>query len=100
MAGMFDQAKALLKARQVQNELKKTEIEASGGEGKVVVIFNGELKLQKLEIAEELLTPDRKLELERLIKDTVTQAMQRAQQVAADRTREVMKELGVNIPGL
>ncbi|MGI6103579.1 MAG: YbaB/EbfC family nucleoid-associated protein [Patescibacteria group bacterium] len=100
MAGMFDQAKALLKARQVQNELKKTEIEASGGEGKVVVVFNGELKLQKLEIAEELLTPDRKLELERLIKDTVTQAMQRAQQVAADRTREVMKELGVNIPGL
>lgn len=97
---MFDQAKALLKARQVQNELKKTEIEASGGEGKVVVVFNGELKLQKLEIAEELLTPDRKLELERLIKDTVTQAMQRAQQVAADRTREVMKELGVNIPGL
>ena len=100
MAGMFDQAKALYKAKKVQGELQKTEIEASGGDGNVVVVFNGELKLQKLEIADVMLTPDRKLELERLIKETITQAMQRAQQVATDKTREVMKELGVNIPGL
>lgn len=100
MAGMFDQAKALLKAKKVQGELKKTEIEASGGDGQVIVVFNGELKLQRIEIAEAMLTPERKLELERLVKDTVTQALQRAQQVAADKTREVMKELGVNIPGL
>ena len=100
MPGMFDQAKAMLKAKKVQDELKKTEIEATGGDGDVTVVFTGDLKLQRIDIAESMLESGNKAQLERIIKDTITQAMQQAQQVAAEKTRAVMKELGVNIPGL
>lgn len=98
MPGMFDQAKAMLRAKKAQDELKKTEIEAAGNGVKVV--FTGDLKLAQIEVDEAFLSPDRKAELERNLKDTITQGMQQAQQVAAEKTREVMKELGVNIPGL
>lgn len=97
---MFNQAKMLLKAKKVQGELKKTEIEAAGADGKVRVVFNGELKLVDLAINEELLDPSRRAELERVLKDTFTQGMQKAQSVAAEKTREVMKDLGVNLPGM
>ncbi|MEK7184076.1 MAG: YbaB/EbfC family nucleoid-associated protein [Patescibacteria group bacterium] len=100
MAGMFDQAKMLMKAKKVQDELKKTEIEAQGADGKVVVVFTGELKLQSLEIDASLLEADGKDFLERVLKETIGQAMQKAQAVAAEKTREVMKDLGVNLPGL
>ncbi len=100
MANMFDQAKMLMKARQVQSDLKKTEIEATGADGKVTVVFTGELKLQSIAIDESLLEPGQKAHLERLLKDTIGQAMQKAQAVAAEKTREVMKDLGVNLPGL
>lgn len=100
MAGMFDQAKMLMKAKKVQDELKKTEIEAKGADGKVTVVFTGELKLQELSIDESMLEPDNKDYLERALKETIGQAMQKAQAVAAEKTREVMKDLGVNLPGL
>ena len=100
MPGMFDQAKMLMKAKKIQGELKKTEIEAKGEDGKITVVFNGELKLQTLEIDESLLSPDQKHHLERVLKDTIGQAMAKAQAVAAEKTREVMKDLGVNLPGM
>ncbi len=100
MPGMMDQAKMLMRAKKVQGELKKTEIEAAGADGQVVVVFNGELKLQRLSIDEALLAPERKAELEKVLHDTISQAMSRAQAVAAEKTREVMKDLGVNLPGL
>ncbi len=97
---MFDQAKALLKAKKVQSDLKKTEIEAEADGGKIRVVYTGELKLVALSIDESYLDPARKEELERLLKQVLGQGMQQAQQVAAEKTREVMKEMGVNIPGL
>ncbi len=100
MAGMFDQAKALLRAKKVQSELAKTEIEASGGEGLVTVVFTADMKLKLITIDPALLAPDEKLTLERLLKDSITQALQQAQQIAAEKTKTVMKELGVTIPGL
>lgn len=98
MPGVFDQAKAMLRAKKAQSDLKKTEIEASGGG--ITVVFTGDLKLAQIEVDDALISLDRKAELERALKDTITQGMQQAQQVAAEKTREVMKELGVNIPGL
>ena len=91
--GMMDQAKMLMRAKKVQGELKKTEIEAVGAEGKVVVVFNGELKLQKLTIDDELLSPDRKGEHERVLHDAITQAMSKAQADAAEDTRDVVRDL-------
>lgn len=97
---MMDQAKMLMKARKVQSDLKKTEIEAAGADGKIVAVFNGELKLQSITVDESLLSPDNKDALERDLKDTITQGLQKAQSVAAEKTKEVMKDLGVNIPGM
>lgn len=100
MPGMFDQAKMMLKAKKVQSDLKKTEIEASGGNGLITVVFTGDMKLKSLDIDESLLEPGEKATLERLLRETIVEAMNQAQQVAAEKTREVMKEMGVNIPGL
>lgn len=97
---IFDQAKMLFKAKKIQSQLKKTEIEANGAEGKITIVFNGELKLINIKIDESLLSPDRKGELERLLKETFVQGMAKAQAVAAEQSREVMKEMGINIPGL
>ena len=97
---MFDQMKAVLKARAVQSELKKTEIDAASREDLVKVTVTGELKLKEIHIADVLLDPSRKAELERLIQTTVAEAFARAQQIAAEKTREAMKEMGVNLPGL
>lgn len=100
MPGMFDQAKAMLKARKVQSDLAKTEIEAVGGDNQVTVVFTGDMKLKSIVISEAMLEADKKYELERMIKDTITQAMQQAQSVAAEKTKAVMKELGISVPGL
>ncbi len=97
---MLDQMKMVLKARAIQNELKKTEIDAASRDDLVKVTVTGELKLKTVSIDESLLDPAKKFELERLIQATVAEAFQRAQQIAADKTREVMKDLGVNVPGL
>jgi DNA-binding YbaB/EbfC family protein len=97
---MFDQMKLALKARSIQNELKKTEIDAASRGNLVQVTVTGELKLKVVTIDETLLTPARKLELERLVQATMTEAFNRAQQLAAEKTRAIMKEMGVNIPGL
>lgn len=100
MPGMFDQAKALLKAKQVQNELGKTEIEATGGDGLVTVVFTGDMKFKSIVFDEEKFQDIGAATLARTIKETITQAMQQAQQVAAEKTKAVMKELGVSIPGM
>lgn len=86
------------KARAIQKELKDTEIEAKSSNGWVTVVFNGEQHLVSIDIAEEALHPENKRALEKELKNTVTQAISRAQAHAA----EMMKEIagGLNIPGL
>ena len=98
--GMMDQAKMLMRAKKVQGDLKKTEIEAVGAEGKITVVFNGELKLRELSIDESFLEPSKKNELEQVLKETLSQGMSKAQAVAAEKTRAVMKDMGVNLPGM
>ena len=97
---MFDQAKMLLKARAIQGELKKTEIDAASRDDLVKVTVTGELKLKSVTIDESMLQPSKKAELERLVQATIAEAFQQAQQIAAEKTREVMKDLGVNVPGM
>ena len=97
---MFDQAKMLMKARGIQNELKKTEIDAASRDDLVKVTVTGELKLKSVTIDESMLQPSKKTELERLIQSTIAEAFQQAQQIAAEKTKEVMKDMGVNIPGM
>lgn len=86
------------KARRVQKELKDVEIEASSNDGWVTVVFNGEQHLVSVNIAEEALDPDNKRELEKDLKNTITQAISRAQAVAAEKMKDIAG--GMGIPGL
>lgn len=98
----FSKAKELYelqkKARAIQKELKGTEIEAKSNNGWVTVVFNGEQHLVDIDIAEEALIPDNKKELEKDLKNTISQAISRAQAYAAEQMREIAGNL--NIPGM
>lgn len=86
------------KARKIQKELKETEVEAKSADGWVTVVFNGEQHMTDIDIADEALTPENKKELEKDLKNTISQAIARAQAHAAERMREIAGNL--NIPGL
>jgi len=97
---MLDQAKMLWKANQVRGELKKTEIEAKSNDGAVTVVVNGEMHIVSIELNAEMLKPENKKMLEKTIQNTTSEALSRAQAIAAEKTKAVMKDLNLNIPGL
>lgn len=86
------------KARKIQKELKDTEIEAKSNDGWVTVVFNGEQHLTDIDISEEALKVENKRELEKDLKNTISQAIARAQAHAAEKMKEIAGNL--NIPGL
>lgn len=88
------------KAKGIQKELRDTEIEARSSNGLVTVVYNGEQKLVSIDIDRSLLQADRKLQLEQTITRVIAEAQARAQAIAADKTKDVMKDMGLNIPGL
>jgi DNA-binding YbaB/EbfC family protein len=93
---LFDMQK---KAKNVQKELRDTEIEAKSPDGAVTVVFNGELKLVELNIDHDYMSNHSVSDLERGLKTTITEALSKSQAVAAEKTREIMKELNINLPG-
>jgi DNA-binding protein YbaB len=104
MLDKMKQMKELLdvqrKAKGVQKELRDTEIEAVSNDGKIEVVFNGELKLISLHIDEAYLEDNSLKNLEQTLSTTITEALSKAQQVAAEKTRQIMKDMNINIPGL
>lgn len=86
------------KARAIQKELKNTEIEAKSNDGWVAVVFNGEQHLIDINIAEEAMTLENKRELERDLKNTISQGISRAQLYAAEKMKDIAGNL--NIPGM
>jgi DNA-binding YbaB/EbfC family protein len=98
----FSKAKELYdlqkKARAIQKELKNTEIEAKSNDGWVTIVMNGEQHLVDINIAEEALSVENKRDLEKALKNTIGQAISRAQAHAAEKMKEVAGGLG--IPGL
>ena len=86
------------KARAVQKELKDVEVEASSNDGWVIVVFNGEQHLTDVTLLEEALQPENKRELEKDLKNTISQAISRAQAVAAEKMKDIVG--GGGIPGL
>lgn len=92
---MYDLQK---KARGIQKELKETEVEAKG-EG-VTLVFDGEQHLQSISIDPSMLDASKKDALESSLKKTITEAISKVQALAAERSKDVMKDMGLNIPGL
>ncbi len=85
-------------AQTVQKELRDTLIEATDADGKVKVVFTGEQKIEEVHIDPALLSPDQQKDLERYVKNTVSQAITQSQQVAAKKMQEITGGLG--LPGM
>lgn len=98
----FSKAKELYelqkKARALQKELKETEIEAKSANGFVTVVFNGEQHMTDINIAEEAMMIENKKQLEKDLKNTISQAISRAQAHASEKMKDIAGNL--NIPGL
>lgn len=101
---MFDKQKQqyelIKKAKQMQKELKETEIEARSKDGRIVAVFNGEQHLVSVEINEPSLDAGLKKELEKALVMTISEGISRAQAVSAEKAQEMMKDMNMNFPGM
>lgn len=91
---MLDQMKMVAKLRKAQKELAKEIVEVEAGEGAVVVQVNGELKLKSIKIDPAQVDVDDIEELEKNIEVAVREAMQKAQELAAEKMKPLMGGLG------
>lgn len=91
---MLDQAKVVMKMRKLQKELAKQVIEVEAGDGAVVVAITGEQKIKKVTIDPEQVDVEDIGELERWVENAVKEAINQSQQVAAEKMRPVMGQLG------
>jgi len=97
----YKQAQELMKLQQqatkIQDELSNTHIEAEF-DG-VVVTVDGQLKVVSVVIEDSSILKDQS-KLENAIKEATNKGMKKAQEVAADRMRGIMSQMGMNIPGM
>jgi DNA-binding YbaB/EbfC family protein len=91
---MFNQAKMVMKIKKAQKELANEIIEVEAGDGAVVVRITGEQKIKKITISPERVDLDDIQELERWIETAVKEAINRSQQVAAEKMKPLMGSLG------
>ncbi|MBU1018527.1 YbaB/EbfC family nucleoid-associated protein [Patescibacteria group bacterium] len=101
---MFDKAKEMYqlqkKAKEIQKQLKNTEVEAQSSNGQVIVVFTADQKMKSISINEEMLKSEKKRDLEEIIMKVISEALSRSQAVAAEKTKGLMGEMGLNIPGM
>ncbi|MEA1909666.1 MAG: YbaB/EbfC family nucleoid-associated protein [Patescibacteria group bacterium] len=99
---MFDKAKQIFelqgKAKKLQKELRNLEFTGEELGGKVKVSANGEQKITSIEIDDSLVNLDEKESLIKFVSQATNAALKKAQQTAAQKTKEIMGGLG--IPGL
>lgn len=91
---MMDQAKLVMQLKKAQKELAGEIVEVSAGDDAVVVQVNGELKIKKVTIDPERVDLDDIGELERWIEAATRDALQRAQELAAEKMKPFMGALG------
>lgn len=91
---MMDQAKMLMQVKKLQKELSKTVVEVEAGDGAVVVQINGEQKLKSIKIDPKQVDLDDIHELEVWVEEAVKQAIVESQQLAAEKMKPMMGQLG------
>lgn len=98
--GLFGQAKDLYKlqkkAKEIKEKLKNLHIEAEVDGVKVVI--NAEQEVQEVVVSEEMMKPENKEKLEATLKTVINKAVKKAQEVAAEQMRDMMGDLGMNLP--
>ena len=90
----FDQAKMLMQVKKLQKELQKEIITVEAGDGAVKVEINGEQKIRKIHIDPSFVDLDDIGMLERWVEDSVKEAIQQSQKLAADKMQPMMGALG------
>ena len=103
LMGMMKQAKALQEKMQaLQDEVSTTEVEGTAGGGLVSVILSGKSEMKRLKIDPSLLKPEEGEILEDLIVAAANDARGKAEQLLADKMREVTGGLqlppGMSLP--
>lgn len=95
---MFGQAKDLYKmqkqAKKIKKDLAKLHIEAEV-EG-VIVTINGEQEVVEVKIPEDKKNDPK---LEKYLLEAFNKAIKKSQSIAADRMKDVMDQMGLNMPG-
>jgi DNA-binding YbaB/EbfC family protein len=91
--------------QQLQEEMARTQealgdemVEVSVGGGAIVVTMSGHQRLQSVAIQPEILDPEEVEMVQDLIVAAVNEAIERSQQLAADRMGSLTG--GLNLPGL
>lgn len=99
---MFDKAKKMWelqgKAKQLQRELRQMQFTGEELGGKVKVTLDGEQKVVSIEVDDSLVNVNEKNNLIKFLSQAFTSAAKKAQQAAANKTKEIVGGLG--IPGL
>jgi DNA-binding YbaB/EbfC family protein len=95
----------LQQLQQLQEEMVKTQealgdetVTVTAGGGAITVIISGHQKIQSITIEPEVVDPDDVEMLQDLITAAVNEAIDKSQQLAADRLGALTG--GLNIPGL
>lgn len=100
--GLFGQAKDLYKlqkqAKKIKEELKNLHIEAEING--IAVVINGEQEVVEVRIAPELLTVENQTKLQGDLLTVFNKAVKKSQEVAAEKMRGMMGDLGMEMPGL
>lgn len=87
-------------ARELQAELKKTEIEAKSANGLISVVLTGEMKVQSITIDPSLMVVDQKRQVEQGLVDALREGISQAERYRAEKSQAMMKEMGIDIPGM
>lgn len=94
MGATMDQLKMINQVRKAQKDLKKEIVEVEAGDGAVVVQINGELKVQSVKIDPNRVDLDDIAELERWIESCFRDGYAKAQEIATEKMKPLMGQLG------
>jgi DNA-binding YbaB/EbfC family protein len=80
--------------KKAQKELKNEIVEVEAGDGAVVIQITGELKVESVVLDPKLIDLEDINELETWVKNALNDGYAKAQQIAADKMKPLMGQLG------
>ena len=94
MGATFDQMKMINNLLKAQKDLKNEIVEVDAGDGAGGVQITGELKVKKVTIDPSRVDLDDISELERWIENCFRDGYAKAQEIATDKMKPLMSQLG------
>lgn len=85
------------KAKTIQSMLADVHVDTTAAWGKVKVKMNGNQEIEMIDIDPELLSPTKKTEVEKGLKDAIGEANKKVQKIMAEKVKE---HGGLDLPGM